>query len=121
MLDGLTEIENNEWRDVVNIQRGWLGQLNGTQMEFDLVLFDQGNNIQQANYSNMNERLIVFTKYPVLAVADLISYIEIGPDSIFYSDEYRMVCLHIDTWIYLEFKRFLFICFNFTQGKDLNM
>ncbi|TPP63565.1 Leucyl tRNA synthetase [Fasciola gigantica] len=37
LLDGLKEIEGNQWRDVIQMQRGWLGKLDGTQIEFDVT------------------------------------------------------------------------------------
>ncbi|CAH8472065.1 unnamed protein product [Schistosoma turkestanicum] len=105
LLDGLKDIENNQWRDVVQLQRGWLGDLNGTQMEFNI--YTSSSSTVEHHESNspppqssveceharnglvQNERLVVFTKYPSLAVADLISYIRVGPDSVYFTDIYR--------------------------------
>ncbi|KAF5398474.1 Leucyl tRNA synthetase, partial [Paragonimus heterotremus] len=38
LLSGLKQIEGNQWRDVIQMQRGWLGNLDGTQMDFDLEI-----------------------------------------------------------------------------------
>ncbi|CAH8499280.1 putative leucine--tRNA ligase, mitochondrial [Schistosoma haematobium] len=99
LLDGLKDIENNQWRDVIQLQRGWLGHLNGTQMEFNIYSSTEHHEInpQQSfldcghlkNIVPQNERLVVFTKYPSLAVADLISHVKVGPDSVYFSDIYR--------------------------------
>ncbi|CAH8499147.1 unnamed protein product [Schistosoma margrebowiei] len=99
LLDGLKDIENNQWRDVIQLQRGWLGHLNGTQMEFNIYSSTEHHEInpQQSfldcgNLKNIvpqNERLVIFTKYPSLAVADLISHVKVGPDSVYFSDIYR--------------------------------
>ncbi|CAH8500232.1 unnamed protein product [Schistosoma bovis] len=99
LLDGLKDIENNQWRDVIQLQRGWLGHLNGTQMEFNIYASTEHHEInpQQSfldcghlkNIVPQNERLVVFTKYPSLAVADLISHVKVGPDSVYFSDIYR--------------------------------
>ncbi|VDP47197.1 unnamed protein product [Schistosoma mattheei] len=96
---GLKDIENNQWRDVIQLQRGWLGHLNGTQMEFNIHSSTEHHEInpQQSfldcghlkNIVPQNERLVVFTKYPSLAVADLISHVKVGPDSVYFSDIYR--------------------------------
>ncbi|KAH8859259.1 Leucine--tRNA ligase [Schistosoma japonicum] len=105
LLDGLKDIENNQWRDVVQLQRGWLGHLNGTQMEFNIyssveqhdcnprhhhTIFQSSFKCEHIkNVIQENERLAVFTKYPNLAVADLVSHIRVGPDSVYFADIYR--------------------------------
>nr|CAH8838380.1 unnamed protein product [Trichobilharzia regenti] len=104
LLDGLKDIENNEWRDVVNLQRGWLGNLNGTQIEFDVISSDERQRVDPRQHQMLyspatdghsirskktKDRLVVFTKYPSLAVADLISYIRVGSDSVYFADMYR--------------------------------
>ncbi|CAH8492977.1 unnamed protein product [Heterobilharzia americana] len=107
LLDGLKDIENNQWRDVVHLQRGWLGNLNGTQMEFDIhssyeqhkanprqhaMLYSTSKYDHSMNSNvTVNERVVVFTRYPSLAVADLVSYIRVGPDSVYFADMYRKV------------------------------
>ncbi|VDQ13182.1 unnamed protein product [Trichobilharzia regenti] len=103
---GLKDIENNEWRDVVNLQRGWLGNLNGTQIEFDVISSDERQRVDPRQHQMLyspatdghsirskktKDRLVVFTKYPSLAVADLISYIRVGSDSVYFADMYRKV------------------------------
>lgn len=105
------------------MQRGWLGHLNGTQMEFNIYASTEHHEInpQQSfldcghlkNIVPQNERLVVFTKYPSLAVADLISHVKVGPDSVYFSDIYRKVChsfylcnrnnLLVITWIFSPF------------------
>ncbi|KAK4469665.1 hypothetical protein MN116_006613 [Schistosoma mekongi] len=101
LLDGLKDIENNQWRDVVQLQRGWLGNLNGTQMEFNIYSSVEQHDCNPRHHHTIfqssfkcghvkaNERLAVFTKYPNLAVADLVSHIRVGPDSIYFADIYR--------------------------------
>ncbi|CAL8091508.1 unnamed protein product [Calicophoron daubneyi] len=90
LLDGLKTIENNEWRDVVQMQRGWLGKLDGTQMEFDLQLSSTQPNNPELQSEVQAERLAVFTKYPSLAAADLISYVAVSRESIYFDDHFRL-------------------------------
>ncbi|THD18081.1 Leucyl-tRNA synthetase [Fasciola hepatica] len=93
LLDGLKEIEGNQWRDVIQMQRGWLGKLDGTQIEFDVTspsvcdILMQRTNIDSPSKSQ--ERLIVFTREPHLIVADFVSHIDVTTDSVYFSDCYR--------------------------------
>ncbi|VDP74391.1 unnamed protein product [Echinostoma caproni] len=96
LVNGLKDIEGNQWRDVVQMQRGWLGNLEGTQIEFDLVVCgtnsvssDLNNQEQTRAPPRPEERLTVFTKEPHLVVADLVSHIDVTMDSVYYTDSYR--------------------------------
>ncbi|KAG5450113.1 putative leucine--tRNA ligase, mitochondrial, partial [Clonorchis sinensis] len=96
LLDGLKEIEGNEWRDVVQMQRGWLGTLDGTQIELDV------NSVVSSEY------------YPGLAVADVISHIDVHPGSVYFEEQFRMP----ETQRGLNTSRKLVLCSHHLTGND---
>ncbi|KAF8566040.1 hypothetical protein P879_02191 [Paragonimus westermani] len=94
LLNGLKQIEGNQWRDVIQMQRGWLGNLDGTQMDFDLETTTPLTENHSSNcdaFANVaGERVTVFTRYPGLAVADAISHINVNPSSVYFGDHFRL-------------------------------
>ncbi|KAF6773120.1 hypothetical protein AHF37_10944 [Paragonimus kellicotti] len=97
LLNGLKQIEGNQWRDVIQMQRGWLGNLDGTQMDFDLEiatpLIENHSSACDTIPNVAGERVTVFTRYPGLAVADVISHINVNPSSVYFGDHFRLVSL----------------------------
>ncbi|KAL5111756.1 putative leucine--tRNA ligase mitochondrial [Taenia crassiceps] len=82
LKDGLGEIRGQQWRDVIQMQEGWIGSNDGFVVEFDLDFHSTEEDLQ-------GERLAVFTKQPGLAAAGAISFIAVGPQSIFWNERFR--------------------------------
>ncbi|OON23131.1 putative leucine--tRNA ligase, partial [Opisthorchis viverrini] len=118
LLDGLKEIEGNEWRDVVQMQRGWLGTLDGTQIELDVnpVVSSEEQHTKEEScaFGVTGERVNVFTKYPGLAVADVISHIGVHPGSVYFEEQFRMP----ETQRGLNTSRKLILCSHHLTGND---
>ena len=36
MYDGLSEVDPDLWRDIISLQRNWLGEHNGTRIQFNI-------------------------------------------------------------------------------------
>ncbi|KAL5963817.1 putative leucine--tRNA ligase mitochondrial [Taenia solium] len=82
LKDGLGEIRGQQWRDVIRMQEGWIGPNDGFVVEFDLDFHSTEEDLQ-------GERLAVFTKHPGLVAAGAISFIAVGPQSIFWNERFR--------------------------------
>ncbi|EUB63552.1 Leucyl-tRNA synthetase [Echinococcus granulosus] len=82
LKDGLGEIRGQQWRDVIQMQEGWIGPNDGFVVEFDLVF-------HSTDKEHQGERLAVFTKQPGLAAAGAISFVAVGPQSIFWNERFR--------------------------------
>lgn len=67
------------------MQNGWLGDLNGVAVEFDLQ-FER-----EEEFPGQGERLPVHTVDPSLAVSGATSFIAIGPQHLFWNDRFRRV------------------------------
>ena len=53
-MDGLDDPVLENWRDIINLQRHWIGECNGTTFEFEL----------EDNLSQDTKTLIIFTTNP---------------------------------------------------------
>ncbi|VDM31156.1 unnamed protein product [Hydatigera taeniaeformis] len=82
LKDGLGEIKGQQWRDVIQMQEGWIGPNDGFVVEFDLDFHSTDKDLQ-------GERLAVFTKQPGLVAAGAISFVAVGPQSIFWNERFR--------------------------------
>lgn len=69
------------------MQEGWIGSNDDFVVEFDLDFHSTEENLQ-------GERLAVFTKQPGLAAAGAISFIAVGPQSIFWNEQFRFVSFY---------------------------
>jgi len=38
LIDGLTEVNADLWRDIINLQAHWIGQCDGVRFELQLVV-----------------------------------------------------------------------------------
>uniref|UniRef100_A0A0X3NJV4 leucine--tRNA ligase n=1 Tax=Schistocephalus solidus TaxID=70667 RepID=A0A0X3NJV4_SCHSO len=83
LVEGLKEIEGNHWREVIQMQRGWLGPVDGVTLEFDL-LFDAEDSVDF-----QGERLAVYTQQPGLAAGEAVSYIAVGSQHILWNPRFR--------------------------------
>lgn len=97
LRDGLKEIKGQQWRDVIQMQEGWIGPNDGFTLEFDLNFHSSENELQ-------GERLAIFTKQPGLAAAEAFNFVSVGPQSIFWNDRFRLVSLtHLKLLIVIPF------------------
>ncbi|KAM7540286.1 hypothetical protein Aperf_G00000037227 [Anoplocephala perfoliata] len=71
LKDGLKEIKGQQWRDVIQMQEGWIGPNDGFTVEFDLDFHSSEEELRE-------ERLAVFTKHPGLAAAEAVNFISPG-------------------------------------------
>lgn len=81
LLDGLATVSDGQWRHVAQEQRGWLGRLEGVQMEFDLVDMSGGG----FGKGFVGERLSVFTTNAAAALSGCVAFIEINRDNIWWN------------------------------------
>ncbi|VDN98946.1 unnamed protein product [Rodentolepis nana] len=79
---GLMEIKGQQWRDVIQMQEGWIGSNDGYTLEFDL-------DFHSADVELQGERLAVFSKHPGLAAAEVTNFVSVGPRSIYWNDRFR--------------------------------
>nr|CDS27600.2 leucyl tRNA synthetase [Hymenolepis microstoma] len=82
LKDGLMEIKGQQWRDVIQMQEGWIGPNDGFTLEFDL-------DFQSPDMELQGERLAVFSKHPGLAAAEAANFVSVGPRSIYWNDHFR--------------------------------
>lgn len=71
LYEGLDDPSLENWKDIVKIQRNWIGECTGTSVEFKLDDIDQ--------------KLTVWTDRPELL--SLVAFIGIGPDHILNQDQ----------------------------------
>ncbi|VDD76933.1 unnamed protein product [Mesocestoides corti] len=83
LKNGLEEVKGHQWRDVIQMQQGWIGPIDGFAVEFDLDFHSTEKELQ-------GERLAVFTKNPGLAAAGAINFVAVGPQSIFWNERFRL-------------------------------
>ena len=62
MLDGLEEVDSELWRDVIELQRNWIGSVNGARFEFKLVIESKFD--EETGPTFINEHFSVFTPSP---------------------------------------------------------
>ncbi|VEL20033.1 unnamed protein product [Protopolystoma xenopodis] len=99
LLDSLSTIQGMQWRDVINLQKGWLGSLTHTLVEFDLIpaslpvkkASTQITPSDSAEQSLQGQRISVFHLHPSLIVADAFDFLSVGPDSPYWSEKFRRV------------------------------
>ncbi|KAL7061996.1 hypothetical protein AAHC03_01765 [Spirometra sp. Aus1] len=83
LVEGLKEIEGNQWREVIQMQRGWLGPVDGVVLEFDLLF----NAEDRAEFEG--ERIAVYTQQPGLAASEAVSYIAVGSQHLLWNPRFR--------------------------------
>ncbi|KAL3318318.1 putative leucine--tRNA ligase, mitochondrial [Cichlidogyrus casuarinus] len=76
LLTGLKEIEQNQWRDVIKLQRGWIGSPNGSFIDFDLVTEDG---------TYLYERIPIHTDQEDVIINDQLTHINIDPSNAYAS------------------------------------
>ncbi|KAK2149677.1 hypothetical protein LSH36_442g02004 [Paralvinella palmiformis] len=54
LVEGLSEVKSQLWKDIIDLQRNWLGQCNGVRLEFQV----------KAGDNTLPEILSVFTNHP---------------------------------------------------------
>ncbi|XP_047001158.1 probable leucine--tRNA ligase, mitochondrial isoform X1 [Schistocerca americana] len=75
LLDGLDDPCLKNWRDVIDLQRHWIGECNGTTLQFELV------DVPDANTDNNSKRtLTVWTETPEFIFG--ASFIAVSPNSV---------------------------------------
>ena len=79
-------IRGQQWRDVIQMQSGWIGQNDGFSVEFDLKFHSTDEALH-------GERIAVFTKQPGIVAAGAINFIAIGPKNALWSERFRLVGL----------------------------
>ncbi|BHF57977.1 Belongs to the class-I aminoacyl-tRNA synthetase [Sparganum proliferum] len=83
LVEGLKEIEGNQWREVIQMQRGWLGPVDGVVLEFDLLF----NAEDRTEFEG--ERIAVYTQQPGLAASEAVSYIAVGSQHLLWNPRFR--------------------------------
>ena len=81
LLDGLDDPVLENWRDIINLQRHWIGECNGTTFEFEL---------EDNSFQNTKQTLTIFTTNPeyvcnaafiAVAPGSILNQMEFGCDS----------------------------------------
>ncbi|XP_060080650.1 leucine--tRNA ligase, mitochondrial-like [Ylistrum balloti] len=78
LIEGLDEVDTSLWRDIVRIQKEWLGECNGCRFNFELRNEDE----------KFADPMIVFTHSPELVYG--ISHIALSPSHRLNNAEYYM-------------------------------
>lgn len=71
LLDGLSEVDDNLWKDVKKLQRRWIGNCDGTRIDFKLkvqIRVKQG-------YSEVSVSLPILRIYHKVNLSDITSYV----------------------------------------------
>ncbi|VDI41600.1 leucyl-tRNA synthetase, partial [Mytilus galloprovincialis] len=76
LSDGLKELNPEYWRDIISLQRNWIGKCTGTRLDFVLKNGDD----------TMTDPLSVFTDHPEALYG--VSHIALSPDHRFNDPQY---------------------------------
>ncbi|ESO03773.1 hypothetical protein HELRODRAFT_112157 [Helobdella robusta] len=85
LYDGLNEVDEELWRDIISLQRNWIGQCDGVRFQFQTCSGDQSR--------NRDEDISIFTKHP-LHIANL-SHILLSPNHTLNRKKFYKVCLYM--------------------------
>ncbi len=81
-------MKGQQWRDVIHMQQGWIGAIDGYALEFDLDFHSTDEELQ-------GERLAVFSQEPGIAAASAVNFVSVGPGSMYWNDRFRLVSRNI--------------------------
>ncbi|KAK2577540.1 hypothetical protein KPH14_003624 [Odynerus spinipes] len=76
LLDGLNDPTLKEWRDIIKIQKNWIGDCNGVSFEFELV----------SNITQLPKTINLWTDKP--AFVRFAKFVVISPSSVLNQQEY---------------------------------
>lgn len=77
LWDGLSNVNTDLWRDIIKLQKNWIGKCNGCHFEFNIM----------NNYVKMSDPLSVFTKEPAAIFG--VSHLAVTPSHPLNCPEYQ--------------------------------
>jgi leucyl-tRNA synthetase len=81
LLDGLDDPVLENWRDIINLQRHWIGECNGTTFEFELEDNSSQDTKQTLTIFTTNPEYICNAAFIAVAPGNILDRMEFGCDS----------------------------------------